>query len=154
MQSKLVLSDFSLLPVDRSQAVVGGVRSTVVFSKTADTMLRTTSRNILFYVLAYLLWLVSVVVCIMAVIEFRSAINVLWVMTGHSRYTLGLADQLSVLLGGLLAFVYVVFLESYYRYSAAQVYTLLRRFAWTVAIPIGLLVVSLALGRIAFSLPR
>ena len=124
----------------------------------------------LLFVLAYLLWLVSIAACIVAVIEFRSAINVLWVMTGHSRWTLGLADQLSLLLGGLVAFVYVLFLESYYRRSIAPqsqrpetgtsvspqgqgsgrfnnqgLRILLRRFAWTVAVPIGLLVASLVI---------
>ena len=124
----------------------------------------------LLFVLAYLLWLVSIVACIVAVIEFRSAINVLWVMTGHSRWTLGLADQLSLLLGGLVAFVYVLFLESYYRRSIEpqssrsetgngtsppsqvsglmnnqRLRVLLRRFAWTFAVPIGLLVASLVI---------
>jgi hypothetical protein len=113
-------------------------------------MLRTIPKDILFYVLAYVLWLVNVVVCTVAVTEFRSTVNVLWVMTGHSRWTLGLADQLTILLGGLAAFVYVVFLESYYRHSAAQVYTLLRRFAWTIAIPVGLLLVSLVMRQVAF----
>ncbi len=117
-------------------------------------MSRTTLTHVLFYVLAYLLWLVNFVVCIVALIEFRSAINAFWVMTGHSRYTLGLADQLSILLGGLVAFVYVVFLESYYRRSVAQVPALLRRFAWTIAIPISLLLVSLALRQIAFRSPH
>jgi hypothetical protein len=141
----------------------------------ADTMPRTTLKGILLYVLAYLLWVVNVVVCVVAVIEFRSTINVLWITTGHSRWTLGLADQLSVLLGGLVAVVYVVFLESYYRRSVTQqgqkpktgndvspqgrvsrwlnnlgLYVLLRRFAWTIAIPIGLLVVSLVMREAAF----
>jgi hypothetical protein len=110
-----------------------------------------------------------------AVVEFRSTINMLWVMTGHSRWTLGVADQLSVLLGGLVAFVYIVFLESYYRRNVTQqstksetvndvsspsrvsqrldnlgLYVLLWRFAWTIAIPIGLLVASLVMRRAAF----
>jgi hypothetical protein len=82
-----------------------------------DTVPRTTLKGFLLYVLAYLLWLVNVVVCIVAVIEFRLTINVLWITTRHSRWTLGLANQLSLLLGDLAAFVYVVFLESYYRQS-------------------------------------
>jgi hypothetical protein len=140
-------------------------------------MSRSNSKGTLFYVLAYLLWLVNVVVCTVAVIEFRSTVNVLWVMTGHSRWTLGLADQLSILLSGLVAFVYVVFLESYYRRGVALrsqrpeigngvspqsrvsqwlnhpgPYVLLRRFAWTIAIPIGLLAVSLVMRQVAFRL--
>jgi hypothetical protein len=114
-----------------------------------QTMSRITPKGILLYVLAYLLWLVNVIVCVVAVVEFRLTVNVLWVMTGHSRWTLGLADQISILLGGLVAFVYVMFLESYYRHSVAQVYALLRRFAWTIAIPIGLLLVSLVMRQVA-----
>jgi hypothetical protein len=93
------------------------VRSTVAFRVKTDTVPRTTLKGFLLYVLAYLLWLVNVVVCIVAVIEFRLTINVLWITTRHSRWTLGLANQLSLLLGDLAAFVYVVFLESYYRQS-------------------------------------
>ena len=141
----------------------------------ADPVTRTIRQDVLLYVLAYLLWLVSIVACIVAVVEFRSTINVLWVMAEHSRWTLGLADQLSVLLGGLVAFVYIVFLESYYRRSVMprsqkpetgnnvsspsqvsrwlnnqRLYVLLRRFAWAIAIPIGLSVVSLVMRRAAF----
>ena len=147
----------------------------------AGYMTRTTLQGILLYVLAYLLWLVNVVVCIVVVVEFRSAINVLWLMTGQSRYSLGLANQLSLLLGGFAAFVYVVFLETFYRRSVTHrdqiskasddvstptqvsphspisqwrprpvLLVLLRRFAWTIAIPIGLLVVSLVMRQVAW----
>jgi len=79
-----------------------------------------TLKDILLYVLAYLLWLVNVVVCVAAVIQFRSTVNVLWVALGGDRYSLGLVNQLSLLLGGLAAFIYVVFLESYYRQSITR----------------------------------
>ena len=79
-----------------------------------------TLKDILLYVLAYLLWLVSVIVCVAAVIQLRSTINVLWVALGGDRYSLGLVNQLSLLLGGLAAFIYVVFLESYYRQSITR----------------------------------
>ena len=157
------------------------MRSAVVSGKKAGSMTRTTLQVTLLYVLAYLLWLVTVVVCIVAVIEFRSAINVLWAVTGHSRYSLGLVNQLSLLLGGFAAFVYVVFLEGYYRRSVmpreqrlkagSDVSTqgqalpqsrisqwlarsgfkvLLQRFAITIAIPLGLLVVSLVMTEVAW----
>ena len=108
--SSLTSGDISSL--DRSQAWAY-VRSAVIFGK-ADPVTRTTLQEVLLYVLAYLVWLISIAVCIVVVIEFRSTINLLWMTTGHSRWTLGLADQLSVLLGGLVAFVYIMFLESYY----------------------------------------
>ena len=124
----------------------------------------------LLFILTYLLWPVTFVACIVAIVELLSTINVLWGMTGHSRWTLGLAEQLCVLLGGLIAFVYVLFLESYYRCSIMpqsprpktgdslspqdqvsgrlnnqRLHVLLRRFAWTVAIPVGLLAASLVI---------
>jgi hypothetical protein len=137
------------------------------------------AKDFLLYILAYLLWLVNVVVCLAAVIQFRSAANVLWIALGYSRWTLGVVNQLSVLLGGLAACIYVVFLESYYRRSAtrrvqkpegsdvslqAQVLhqgriaqwltdprlaVLLRRFAVTTAIPLSLVVASLVITEVA-----
>jgi len=138
-------------------------------------------KDILLYVLAYLLWLVSVIVCVAAVIQLRSTINVLWVALGGDRYSLGLVNQLSLLLGGLAVLIYMVFLESYYRQSVtrrgqkpqaggdATAYTpappsgrisqwlntvgltvLLRRFAITTAVPLGLIVVSLVMIEVAW----
>ena len=89
------------LSVDRSQALACDVRSAIVFGK-ADPVTRTARQDILLYALAYLLWLINIVVCTVVVLEFRSTINLLWMTTSHSRWTLGLADQLSVLLGGLV----------------------------------------------------
>ena len=136
-------------------------------------------KDILLYVLAYLLWLVNIVVCLASVIQFRSAATILWIALGYDHWKLGLVGQLIVLLGGLVACIYVVFLESYYRRSVtrrvqkpeggdvsmqAQVShqgriaqwptdprlaVLLRRFAMTTAIPLGLVVVSLVMVEVA-----
>ena len=108
-------------------------------------------QRILFYILVYLLWVVNVVVCTATIIEFRSTVNAFWLITGHSFETLGLANQLILLLGGLVVLVYVLFLESYYRRCVAQLYALLRRFAWTTAIPISVLLGSLVIRHIALS---
>ena len=138
-------------------------------------MNRTKLHDILLFMLAYALLLIAAAVCLAAVLEFRSTVNVLWVVTGRSRWTLGLADQLSLLLGGLVAFIYIVFLETYYRRGVAPrakaehkpetrhmaqwladagLDVLLRRFAWTVAIPAAILIVSFALRPVAFNLLR
>jgi hypothetical protein len=140
-------------------------------------MTRTTLHDVLLYLLAYALLLITAAVSVAAVLEFRSTLNVLWAVTGRSRYTLGLADQLALLVGGLAAFVYMVFLETYYRHGVAQhseknvrvaqprgrvaqwlidagLAALLRRFAGTAAIPGGVLIVSLVLRPILFSLLR
>ena len=83
----------------------------------ADSDPSRTPQRAIRYVLAYLLWLVNVVVCMAAVVQLRSTVNVLWIALRGDRYSLGLVNQLSLLLGGLAAFIYVVFLESYYRSS-------------------------------------
>jgi hypothetical protein len=132
-------------------------------------------KRILLYALAYLLWLVNMAVCIAAIIQVRSTVNVLWVAMGGNRYSLGLVNQAILLVGGFAVFVYVVFLEGYYRESIARIAparasgdaslpaqaarqgrlarwlagaglnVLLRRFVVTTAIPLGVLVLSLAL---------
>jgi hypothetical protein len=139
-----------------------------------------TLQDILLYLLAYLLWLANIVVCLAAVLQLGSTVNVFWTVLGRSRWTLGLANQLSVLVGGLVAFAYVVFVESFYRTSITrkqeppvgddirvQVHSsfpgriaqrltraglavLLRRFAITTAIPLGVYLVSLAALEVAW----
>ena len=141
---------------------------------------RLTIKEILLYALAYLLWLVTIVVCVVAVLQLRSTANVLWAALGGDRYSLSVVNQVSLLLGGFAAFVYVVFLEGYYRESVNHkapqpeasnavpahgptlrpsrlsrwlnclgIAVLLRRFAITVAIPLGVIVLSLVLLEIA-----
>jgi len=130
----------------------------------------TASRNAVLYVLAYLLWLVSIAACIAAVIQLRSTANVLCVALGGNRYSVSLVNQVSLLVGGLIAFTYVVFLESYYRQSVTYgeksqqgsepapssgriaqwrnttgLAILLKRFATTIAIPVGLYLMLLGM---------
>ena len=140
-------------------------------------------KDILLYVLAYLLWLVNIVVCLVAVIQFRSAAAILWIALGYDHWKLGMVGELILLLGGLAACIYVVFLESYYRRSVARsartaqkpesgddsmqaliphqgqvaqesadprLAVLLRCFAVTTAIPLGLVVASLIITEVAF----
>ena len=76
-----------------------------------------TPRGVLLYVLAYVLWLVATALCVMAVIQFRSTVNALWIILGGDHYSLGLVNQVILLLGGLIALVSVMLLESYYRES-------------------------------------
>jgi hypothetical protein len=74
-----------------------------------------TPRYVLLYLLAYALWLTTTAACAMAVIQFRSTVSVLWIVNGGDRYSLGFVNQAVFLLGGLIAFVYVILLESHYR---------------------------------------
>jgi hypothetical protein len=138
-----------------------------------------TRNDILFYALAYLLWLVNIMVCVIAVIQLRSTVNALWVTLGGDRYALGLVNQLSLLLSGFIAFVYIVYLESYYRESVTsraqtpaagsavsvqarllrwlthvRLGILLRRFAITTAIPLGVWSASLVALEVALRILR
>ncbi len=109
-------------------------------------------RRVLPYVIAYLCWLVSIAACVAAVLQLRSAVNVLWVAAGGARSSLGLANQVTLLSGSLAAFVYIMFLEGYYRDGArpgAGRASLLRRFAITLAVPVGVFALSLALVELA-----
>jgi len=139
---------------------------------------RLAPKDSLLYVLAYLLWLASAAVCVAALIQLRSALTAPWAALGGSRYTVNLVSQVGLLLGGLAAFIYVVFLEGYYRASVRRrarpsesddaapartpiarririwlsgtgLHVLLRRFAVTIAIPLGVLILSLVLLEVA-----
>jgi hypothetical protein len=130
--------------------------------------------------LAYLLWLVNILVCVGALIQISSIADALWVMFGGDRYSLSLLNQVCVLLGGLSAFIYVMILQGYYRDSVTQdrrqegdhaavrppvfsssssagwstnygVINLLRRFAITTAIPVGMFILSLTALQLAQS---
>lgn len=111
-------------------------------------------RPIVRQMLAYLLWLVSMVVCVAAVLQLRAAVNVLWVALGGNRYSLGLVNQVTVLAGGFVALIYVLFLEGYYRAGARGEVSLLRRFAVTMAIPVAVIVLSLAAVEVGLRLMR
>ncbi|MDH7487308.1 MAG: hypothetical protein QHJ81_13675 [Anaerolineae bacterium] len=108
----------------------------------------------LVYALAYLLWLVSAAVCAAAVIQVRSTVNVLWVALGRDRYSLGLVNQVVLLLGGLAAFTYAVFLEGYYRAGAKRPYLLLQRFGVMIAIPLGVFLLALIMLEVTLRIMR
>jgi hypothetical protein len=104
----------------------------------------------LLHILAYLLWLVSIAACVVAFVELTSAITaVSAVYTGNTN-AVRLIGQVSLLVFGLAAFIYVVFLQGYYAGSVKEntalregVQVLLRRFAITIAIPLTVLVLAL-----------
>jgi len=104
-------------------------------------------------VLAYLAWLVSIAVCVAALLQFQSAVNVLGAALGANRYVLRLLNQVTLLLGGLAAFIYVVFLEGYYRdgirAGGGRLGLLPQRFARTIAIPLAIAALCLVLVEIA-----
>lgn len=126
------------------------------------------------FALAYLLWLVNCLVSVVAVIQLRATLNVFWVAFGGNRYTLGLVNQLSIFIGGLIAFIYVMVLESGYRASVvpsepqefstraslarltdSRLGLLLRYFSRTTALPLGVYLACLIALEIALRIfPR
>lgn len=130
---------------------------------------------------AYLLWLVNTLVCVVVVLQMQSMVNALWVVIGGDRYSLSLVNQVFLLLGGFITFVYVMILLGGYRESAkrvrrpvkdgaalrapdlrhgrlagwladSRVIALLRRFAVATAIPIGVFILSLLVAQVALSI--
>ena len=141
-----------------------------------DFVPSTNLKSILLHGVTYLLWFVNTLVCVATVIQFQSFVVALWIAIGGDRYTLSLVNQVCLLLGGFVAFVYVMSLEGYYhesitrrdhRLEPSTVLTtqqqtrfiqrlndsglglLLQRFVITTAIPIGVLVACLVALEIA-----
>jgi hypothetical protein len=133
--------------------------------------------------LAYLLWLVNILVCVAAVLQIGSIVNALWIVFGGDRYSLSLVNQVYWLLGGFIAFVYVMVLYGNYGECAkrvrrpgkkdtasqppvldrgrlagwsidSRVITLLQHFTVTTAIPIGTFIVSRVATQIALNISR
>ncbi|MBI5032920.1 MAG: hypothetical protein HZB51_20560 [Chloroflexi bacterium] len=122
-----------------------------------------TLNHILLYGLIYILWFVNIVVCVAALAQVRSLVSVLWIAAGNDVYSFGLINSICLLVGGIVAFTFVMFLEGYYRASFERpvqataspdqssirqkltnwkLDILLRRFAMTTAIPLGVLIVA------------
>ena len=123
-----------------------------------------TLKKFLLYGIVYLFWFINTLVCVVALIQFRSMVNVFWIAFGGDRYSLSLVNQVCVLLGGFVVFVYVIALESHYRESIASraelassqhltdlgLGILLRRFAITTALPLSVWLASLGALEIAW----
>jgi hypothetical protein len=111
-------------------------------------------KDILLYVAAYLLWFVNILVCAEAIIQIVSTVDFLWAALKGDRYVLSLINQATLLVGGFIAFVFVISLEHTYRACVdhevggqtreQRLRTLLRHFARTTAIPLGVIIVLVA----------
>lgn len=125
--------------------------------------------GLLLSALAYLLWLINLGVGIVAVIQTQSALDVTVPLRGGSQYTLNLMNQLSLLVGGFIVFIYSIFLHSHYHESIVQpgqsedgsagdrppgfagraVRVLLRRFTVTTAVLLAVIVLALVILELA-----
>ncbi len=79
------------------------------------TMTRRSPGGIALYVLAYALWIVTILMTVQAVLQVRMAANAVSAAGGIDRYTLSLIDQVCLLIGGFIGFVYVMYIEHLYR---------------------------------------
>ncbi len=144
---------------------------------TIDTTPRLSWREIAAYVLAYALWLITVLMCVQAILQIRLSVSAVWVVGGADRYRVALVDQSSLLLVGFAAFMYLVWVEHYYRegvmlrispklsdkvpmlpqgrvagkLAGLGLDLVLRRFAFTFAIPLGLDLLALVVWHVALN---
>ena len=122
-------------------------------------------KDILLYTAAYLLWFVNILVCTEAVIQTLSLVDLLWVVFKGDRYVLSTVNPVTLLAGGLIALIYVISLEHTYRSCvdhedesvptrALRLRVLLRYFARTTAIPLGVIIVIFVVLAVAVRILR
>ena len=80
-----------------------------------DITPRLTLRDVIGYITAYLCWVCTGAASMLAMLQARQALNVLWPAAGGSRWVLRAVDRFSLVLMGLLWLIYVVFCEHHYR---------------------------------------
>lgn len=89
-----------------------------------DIRLKLTVRNVLGYVLGYLLWLVAVSMGMLAMFEARNALNAIWPTLGTGirwTWTLRAVDRFGLVFLGLVWLVYAIFCEQHYRSAITAV---------------------------------
>ena len=67
------------------------------------------------YALAYLGWLLTAAVGMLAIFQTRTMINALWPVLGGSRWVLRAVDRFGLLFLGLIWLVFVIFVEQHFR---------------------------------------
>jgi hypothetical protein len=73
------------------------------------------------YALAYLGWLLTAAVGMLAVFQTRTMINVMWPVLGGSQWTLRAIDRFGLLILGLMWLVFVIFVEQHFRSAITAV---------------------------------
>jgi hypothetical protein len=67
------------------------------------------------YALAYLGWLLTAAVGMLAIFQTRTMINVFWPVLGGNQWVLRAIDRFGLLLLGLIWLVFVIFVEQHFR---------------------------------------
>lgn len=80
-----------------------------------------TIRDIFGYAIAYLCWLCTAAIGMLALFQTRNMINVIWPVLGGSHWTLRAIDRFGLVFLGLLWLVYVIFVEQHYRLAITSI---------------------------------
>ena len=67
------------------------------------------------YLIAYMCWICTAAAGMLAMLQARNALNVIWPAAGGSHWVLRPVDRFGLVLMGLLWLVYVIFVEQHYR---------------------------------------
>jgi hypothetical protein len=86
-----------------------------------DMRPKLTVRDIFGYLMSYLCWLCTAAVGMLAVLQTRNALNVIWPVLGGSHWVLRPVDRFGLVFLGLLWLMYVIFVEQHYRLSVTLV---------------------------------
>ena len=73
------------------------------------------------YAIAYLCWLCTAAIGMLALFQSRNMINVIWPVLGGSNWTLRAIDRFGLVFLGLLWLVYVIFVEQHYRLAITSI---------------------------------
>jgi hypothetical protein len=89
-----------------------------------DVQLRLRFRHVVGYILAYLLWILVIAIGMVAVLEARNALNVVWPLLGsgiHWQWVLRPVDRFGLVFAGLVWLVYAIFAEDWFRLAITAV---------------------------------
>jgi hypothetical protein len=67
------------------------------------------------YALAYLGWLLTAAVGMLAIFQTRTMVNAMWPVLGGSRWVLRAIDRFGLVFLGLIWLVFVIFVEQHFR---------------------------------------
>jgi hypothetical protein len=80
-----------------------------------DITPKLTIGDVIGYFIAYMCWICTAAAGMLAILQARNALNVLWPAAGGSHWVLRPIDRFGLVLMGLLWLVYVIFVEQHYR---------------------------------------
>jgi hypothetical protein len=86
-----------------------------------EVRLKLTLQDVIRYLLAYTCWLLSASIAMLALLQIRSAFNVVWPALGGSKWVLRPIDRFGLVFLGLVWLAYTIFAEHDYRSSVAVV---------------------------------